>query len=42
MKLLGIVVLFHPKKDEVIRNISSYLSGLDALILWDNTPDGGG
>lgn len=38
MKILGIVVLFYPDEKKVIKNILSYLSSLDTLILWDNTP----
>lgn len=37
MKLLGVVVLYYPD-GEVVENIKSYLSVLDALIVWDNTP----
>jgi len=39
MKLLGIVILYYPKKD-VITNINSYIDVLDKLIIWDNTPGG--
>ncbi len=38
MKILGIVILFHPA-DSVINNIESYSSALDKLIIWDNTPN---
>jgi rhamnosyltransferase len=39
MKLLGIVILYHPPAD-VIYNINSYIDVLDKLIVWDNTPGG--
>lgn len=37
MKLLAVVVLYHPDGD-VLANIKTYLSGVDCLLLWDNTP----
>lgn len=37
MKLLGIVILYYPD-EEVKQNILSYLTHLDKLILWENTP----
>lgn len=37
MKLLGVVVLFYPKAD-VWSNIETYISGVDNLILWCNSP----
>lgn len=40
MKLLGVVTAFHPNTDEFLRNIRSYISGVDQLIIWDNTPGG--
>lgn len=37
MKVLGIVILYYP--DEQVRgNILSYVTGLDRLIVWENTP----
>lgn len=39
MKLLAVVVLYHPGKD-LPGNINSYLSQVDRLLLWDNTPGG--
>ena len=45
MRLLAVVVLYHPGKD-LAGNINSYLSQADRLLLWDNplffpvTPDG--
>ncbi|VBB45114.1 conserved hypothetical protein [uncultured Paludibacter sp.] len=38
MKVLGIVSVFYPDLSDLERNIKSYLSELDYLILWDNTP----
>jgi rhamnosyltransferase len=40
MKLLGIATAYHPKIEELIRNINTYISELDQLIIWDNTPGG--
>jgi len=40
MKLLGIVTAYHPTIEELIRNINTYISGIDQLIIWDNTPGG--
>lgn len=37
MKLLGIVILYHPE-DSYLQNLNSYLPLLDTLIVWDNTP----
>lgn len=37
MKIVGVVVLYHPG-DDLVRNINSYLPWLDRLLLWDNTP----
>lgn len=36
MKLLGIVVLYRPKR-EFVANIRSYLKGVDRLIVWLNS-----
>lgn len=38
MKILGIVTAYYPKPEELIRNIKSYVSSVDQLIIWDNTP----
>ena len=40
MRLLAVVVLYHPGKD-LAGNINSYLPQVDRLLLWDNTPGGG-
>ena len=40
MRLLAVVVLYHPGKD-LAGNINSYLTQVDRLLLWDNTPGGG-
>lgn len=37
MRLLAITVLFHPDQDAFL-NIGRYLSDVDCLIIWDNTP----
>lgn len=37
MKLLAVVVLYYPD-ETVLANIRTYLSGVDCLLLWDNTP----
>jgi rhamnosyltransferase len=37
MKILGVVTSYYPKFDELERNILSYLSSLDHLIIWENT-----
>lgn len=39
MKILGLVTLYFPPV-EIAENIASYLDGLDALFVWDNTPEG--
>jgi rhamnosyltransferase len=39
MKNLGVVVAYFPNLKELTFNISSYINGLNALIIWDNTPD---
>jgi rhamnosyltransferase len=36
MKIIGIVVLYHPPFD-IVDNIISYISGLDRLIIWNNS-----
>lgn len=38
MKLLGVVVLFYPKEEELVKNILSYLDQVEKLIIWNNTP----
>ena len=39
MKLLGIVVSYFPKHDELIQNIKTYIDEIDCLIIWENTPN---
>lgn len=39
MKLYAVVTLFNPPA-AVINNLRSYVSDVDGLILWDNTPGG--
>jgi rhamnosyltransferase len=38
-KILGIVVLYFPVDEVVIKNISSYVNHINKLIIWDNTPE---
>ncbi|MBP1676420.1 MAG: glycosyltransferase [Bacteroidetes bacterium] len=38
MRILGIVSVFRPSLADLEKNILSYLSGVDHLILWENTP----
>ncbi len=38
MKLLGVVITYYPDQ-EVVENIKTYLSVLDKLVVWDNTPE---
>ena len=38
MKIAGVVVLYHPTKED-INNIDSYISELDKLYVIDNTED---
>ena len=39
MKILGVISAFYPNIDELESNINSFLSGLDRLIIWENTPE---
>ena len=36
-KVLGIVVLYHPNINQVVRNINRYISDIDYLIIWINS-----
>jgi rhamnosyltransferase len=38
MKILGVLTSFYPDIDELERNINSFLSEIDYLIIWENTP----
>lgn len=40
MKLIGIVTTYNPKCQEFIQNINSYITEIEHLIIWDNTPGG--
>ncbi|MCD9853437.1 hypothetical protein LUD75_01880 [Epilithonimonas sp. JDS] len=40
MKLIGVVVTYFPELEMLKKNISSYISDLDHLIIWENTPSG--
>jgi rhamnosyltransferase len=37
-KILGVVSCYYPDIDEFEQNIKSYISKLDLLIIWENTP----
>lgn len=37
-RMLGVVTLYNPKFKDVVDNIKRYLSDLDTLIIWDNSP----
>lgn len=37
-KMLGVVTLYNPEPEEAASNIMRYISNLDALIVWDNSP----
>ncbi|GHT54332.1 glycosyl transferase [Bacteroidia bacterium] len=39
MKTVGVVVAYFPDLEELSFNIASYITELDALIIWDNTPE---
>jgi rhamnosyltransferase len=39
MKTLGIVIVYFPDLNELNFNISTYISELEKLIIWDNTPN---
>lgn len=39
-KIIGVVSIYYPDIDEIIKNIQTYLFQLDKLIIWDNTPNG--
>lgn len=38
MKMLGLVTLYHSKKEEALNNIEQYAPYIDQLIVWDNSP----
>lgn len=37
-KMLGVVTLYNPEPEEAASNIKRYISDVDALIIWDNSP----
>lgn len=39
MKLCAIVVTYYPVIDKAVKNILRYISYVDHLIIWENTPD---
>jgi rhamnosyltransferase len=39
MRIIGTVVAYFPDLEELSFNISSYIKGLDNLIIWNNTPN---
>lgn len=38
IKLLGIVVTYYPEVEQTINNIKQFISDVDTLIIWENTP----
>jgi len=38
MKILGVVTSFYPDINELEKNINSFLSEIEHLIIWENTP----
>ncbi|MDR3651979.1 MAG: hypothetical protein P4L34_03300 [Paludibacter sp.] len=38
MKILGVITSFFPDIDELERNINSFISDIEYLIIWENTP----
>ena len=38
MKLCAVVITYYPNNTELINNINQYISCVDHLLIWDNTP----
>ncbi len=38
LELCGVVILYYPQYEQTIHNIKLYLSDIEHLIIWDNTP----
>ena len=39
MKLLSVIVTYYPNATVLHRGISSFIDGVDRLLIWDNTPE---
>lgn len=39
MRILAIVVTYHPEKDLLEKNISAFIEHVDKLLIWENTPE---
>lgn len=39
MKLIAIIVTYHPIQEDLLKNIRSCVDAVDELIIWENTPD---
>lgn len=37
-RVLGLVTLYHPRREEVSEHIRRYIRDVDGLIIWDNSP----
>ncbi len=37
MRLLAIVIIYHPNIEDLKRNVSQYIDDVDQLIIWDNS-----
>ena len=38
MKLLAVVVAYHPDVNDFVRNVNSYVNDVDLLLIWNNSP----
>ena len=38
MKILAVVVAYHPEPDLLRRNLDSFADGVDHILLWRNSP----
>ena len=39
MRIAAIVVTYHPRKDELYRNIKSFIEDVDTVLIWRNSDD---
>lgn len=39
MKILAIVVTYHPEKELLEKNISAFIEDVDKVLVWENTPE---
>lgn len=39
MKIVGVVILYYPDLQKTVHNIEQYISNIDTLIIWNNTPN---